>query len=485
MNGWQEPKDGKRIYLITDNSRMDGFTDHIKLEDIDRLYVTYSESRMNLGIHYYRNCLYSSNLVGICRVKSVEDETLYDAEGNELLIKVIPRFNITVVELLNYIRDDDEFDRYMAPQTISNRHREKDIEAIDQNEIFYFFENEKPLKVDDKISEENSIITVTVFLTLLRLLCKRPFMGRMLKEEENLTAKVKGKIVIEKNIRKNTMHGRNDRFYCQYLRFSDDILENQILKAALKKAKRFIIDYFGDYSKYNNNYASMISYCSNALSHISDIRCSGSACNGLKFSGCYTYYKPVIAMAKMILDDISIESNGDISTTGYIVPYAISMEKLFEVYVRAYLKKNGIDSYRSRNKMGISMEKFDIKRDVFCEEEGLANPGKYISGSIKPDLILKDKESGETVVFDVKYKDYTNGGSRNDRLQLLAYSMMMNANNIGIILPAQDDVEIFDARNINSMENRIIKYHQMLLGMMKDNSIIADYIENNIFKKKE
>ena len=219
MNGWQEPKDGKRIYLITDNSRMDGFTDHIKLEDIDRLYVTYSESRMNLGIHYYRNCLYSSNLVGICRVKSVEDETLYDAEGNELLIKVIPRFNITVVELLNYIRDDDEFDRYMAPQTISNRHREKDIEAIDQNEIFYFFENEKPLKVDDKISEENSIITVTVFLTLLRLLCKRPFMGRMLKEEENLTAKVKGKIVIEKNIRKNTMHGRNDRFYCQYLRF--------------------------------------------------------------------------------------------------------------------------------------------------------------------------------------------------------------------------------------------------------------------------
>ena len=28
-------------------------------------------------------------------------------------------------------------------------------------------------------------------------------MGRMLKEEENLTGKVKGKIVIEKNIRKN------------------------------------------------------------------------------------------------------------------------------------------------------------------------------------------------------------------------------------------------------------------------------------------
>lgn len=485
MNGWQEPKDGKRIYLITDNTKMEGFTDHIKSEDIDRLYVTYSESRVNLGIHYYRNCLYSSNLVGICRLKSGDDETLYDVEGNELLINVVPRFNVTVVDLLNYIRDDDEFDRYMAPQSISNRHKEKDIEEIERNEIFYFFENEKPLKVDGRILDENSIITVTVFLTLLRLLCKRPLMGRMLKEEENLTGKVKGKIVIEKNIRANTMRGRNDRFYCQYLRFSDDIIENQVLKAALRKAKRFIVDYFGDYSKDNNNYASMISYCSNALRHISDIQCSGNACNGLKFSGCYTYYRPVMAIARMILDDISIESNGQISTTGYIVPYAISMEKLFEVYVRAYLKKNGIDSYRSKKDTGIKLEKFDDKTDVFLEEESLINPGNYISGSIKPDLILKNQETGENVVFDVKYKDYTNGNSRNDRLQLLAYSMMMNANNVGIILPAQVDVEIFDARRINSMENRVIKYHQMLLGMMKDDPTVADYIKTNVFGKKD
>lgn len=115
----------------------------------------------------------------------------------------------------------------------------------------------------------------------------------------------------------------------------------------------------------------------------------------------------------------------------------------------------------------------------------MTNPGKYISGSIKPDLVLTDKESGETVVFDVKYKDYTNGDSRNDRLQLLAYSMMMNANNVGIILPAQMGMEIFDARRINSMENRVVKYHQMLLGMMKDNPTIADYIKNNTFGKRE
>ncbi|MDL2302464.1 McrC family protein [Lachnospiraceae bacterium OttesenSCG-928-D06] len=485
MGEWKEPKEGKRVYLVTDNTRMEGFDEYLKDGDLDRLFISYSDSRVNLGIHYYHNQLYSSNLVGICRLKTSDGQDLHDEDGNELLIKVVPRFNVTVIELLNYIREDDEFDRYMTPQTISNRHREKEIEAIDRNEIFYFFENEKPLKVDDGISDENSIITVTVFLTLLRLLCKRPLMGRMLKEEENLTGKVKGKIVIEKNIRSNTMHGRNDRFYCRYLRFTDNIVENQILKAALKKAKRFIVDYFGDYSKDNNNYASMISYCSNALRHISDIKCSGSDCNGLKFTGCYAYYKPVMAMAQMVLDDISIESNGEINTTGYIVPYAISMEKLFEVYVRAYLKKNGILSYKSKEESGIRLEKFDNKTDVFVEEDSLENPGKYISGSIKPDIILTNNETGENVVMDVKYKDYTNGDSRNDRLQLLAYSMMLNADNVGIIMPAQTDVERFDARRINSLEHRMIKYHQMLLGMMKDNPTVADYIKDKAFDKKD
>lgn len=125
-----------------------------------------------------------------------------------------------------------------------------------------------------------------------------------------------------------------------------------------------------------------------------------------------------------------------------------------------------------------------MTKQTFLEEEGLLNPGKYISGSIKPDLILTDQETGETVVLDVKYKDYTNGDSRNDRLQLLAYSMMMNANNVGIVLPAQTEVEIFDARRINSMESRVIKYHQMLLGVMKDNPTIANYIKDSTFEKR-
>lgn len=272
-------------------------------------------------------------------------------------------------------------------------------------------------------------------------------------------------------------------FLSRYLQFTDNIPENQILKAALKKAKRYVMDYFGEHGKDNNTYTGMISYCSNVLRHISDLPFSGNDCKAFRFTGCYAYYKPVMAMAQMVLNDISIESTGEVNTTGYIIPYAISMEKLFEVYVRAYLKKNGIKSYKDKSNTGIRLEKFDEKTDVFVEEDGLENPGKYISGPIKPDIVLTHTETGETVVMDVKYKDYSGGNSRNDRLQLLAYSMMMNADNVGIILPAQTEIEIFSPRRINSMESRIVRYHQMLLGVSTEDTTVADYIKNSTFGK--
>ena len=481
--GWQEPENGKRIYIVSDNSKMLDFADHLSDQALSSLALSNGESktnrRINLGIHYYNNELRSSNYIGICRLKAKDNSCIHDNEGNELLLKIEPRFNISVTEMLNYIRDDDEFERYMAPQTTSNRYHDKEIEAIDNNEIFTFYWDEKPIKVNDDISHENSIITATAFLSLLRFLCKRPLMGRMLKDEANLTGKIKGKIVIEKNIRTNTMHGRNDRFFCRYLHYTDDIVENQILKAALKKAKRFIAEHYKELLNGSNSYSSAIAYCSNTFRSISDCKVTGNDCNGLKFSGCYAYYKPVISLAKMILDDISIESNGSVNTTGFVIPYAISMEKLYEVYVRAYLKKNGVHSYKEQFDHGIRIEKFDNKTDVFVEDKSLENPGKHISGPIKPDIVLTKIDTEETLVFDVKYKKNTTTNA-SDRLQLLAYSMMLNADNVGIILPPINDSDvdmIFDPRRVNSLETRLIKYHEMLLGMNKNSSKIADYIK--------
>lgn len=482
--GWKEPAKGHktRVYIAQDNSELDDFEAGVSrkvYEELDKSPV----GRVNLGIHLYDGKLYSSNLVGVCRLKNIYGDNIKDEAGNELVLKIIPRFNIDVVEILNYIsRYDDEFDRYLAPQTVSNHHNDKEIESVDRNEIFYFFENEKPLKVEDDISRESSIISVTIFLNLLKALCKRPLMGRMIRHDENLTAKVKGKIVIEKNIRVNTMHGRSDRFYCRYLHYTDNIPENQALKAALLKSKRFITSYFGTTVNNRNIYTEVLSYCTNALKHIDDVTYTGDDCRKFRFSGYYVYYNKIMSLASMILDEISLESNGIVNTSGLVIPYAVSMEKLFEVYVRAYLKHNGILSYKSTATSGIQMEKFDDKIDVF-EDSPSDNSGKYIAGPIKPDIILRNITTGETAVYDVKYKDYRKN-SRNDRLQLLAYGLMLNANNIGIILPAISEDRIFDSREVNSQEERLIKYHQILLKMQNKNDVEdnqpANYIRNHI-----
>lgn len=110
----------------------------------------------------------------------------------------------------------------------------------------------------------------------------------------------------------------------------------------------------------------MISYCRNALAHISYTKISRLDLNKIRTTGVYVYYKPVINAAKMVLNQITLEANGDSAVTSYVVPYAISMDKLFEMYVRAYFKRAGVKSYDSKEE-GIKIERYDDKTSVLRE----------------------------------------------------------------------------------------------------------------------
>lgn len=486
MRSWQEPENGYRLYLIDDNTKMEDFLEHVREADKNRIQLSLDNEVINLGIHYYKKSLHSSNYVGISRVYNTDGDPIQDEVGNTILLKVVPRFhNIRITDLLNYIREDDEFDRYLTPQTNSNSVELKYLDNVEHNEIFTFFDNELPIRVNDEISNEISIITVTVFLCLLQRLCRKPLMGRMIKTENNLVGKVKGKIIIEKNISNNTIHGRNDRFYCSYLHYTDNIKENQILKAAFKIAKRFVNDYFSTIALDNSVYTKLISYCTNSLKHISDISCKSEDCVGLKFSGCYTHYRPVMTMAKMIFENISVDHTGTASPNGYAIPYAISMDKLFEVYVRAYLKRNNIKSYKSIANSGIRLEKFDKKIDVFSEKS--KGQKLRIAGPIKPDILLTPIGTNRNTVFDVKYKELDSGGMRIDRLQLLAYSMLLNADNIGLILPSSSK-DLCVSERIDSQGDRDVVYHQIQMKITSDDGLesskkTANYIKRIVGEK--
>lgn len=439
--------------------------------NIDQLYYSPKNDVTNLGIHIFNNVLYASNYVGVCRLKDINGNNVKNKnDGTDVVLNIKPRFSLSVIEMLNYIRTDDEFDRYLAPQSIRQNQRDQVVESWEKNELFYFFEDEPPIKLEGEIARDSSIITITLFLSMLKDLCRRPLMGRMITKEENLVGKVKGKILFHKNISTNLVKGRKDKIYCQYLQFSEDILENQLLKAALLKARQFIVNYFKGLDDVNNSYSETLTYCSKVLENISSKKMTGKDGKHLKLSGVYAYYKPVINLAKIVLDEVSIDISGRANTTNYIVPYAISMERLFELYIRAYLKKNGIASYKNGDSKQYQLLKYDEKMSIFGKgaKKGVAN---YIGGTVKPDIVIKNIQTGEIIVFDVKYKDYTNKlYARNDRLQLLAYALIYKCSHIGIIFPTPLNGEKvnFIPQEVQSLEERVILFHQLLMDINKN-----------------
>ncbi len=389
-------------------------------------------------------------------------------DGREVILKIEPRFPVSVVDMLNALREDDEFEHYLAHQTNRLNDARREIEDLRENELFTFFDDEDPIFLQDNIARESSIITASVFLTMLKALCSRPLMGKMVRNEQNLVGKAKGKIVFSKNIRYNTLKGRDDRIYCRYLQYSEDILENRVLKAALHKAEMFLNQYFGSATGEKNTFREMISYCRKALAHISYTKITRLDLNKIRTTGVYVYYKPVINAAKMVLNEITLEANGKSAVTSYVVPYAISMDKLFEMYVRAYLKRAGVKSYNSKED-GIRLAQYDDKTAVLSEND--KDYANYIRGNIKPDIIIFNPETGKYVVFDVKYKDSMNSRySRPDRMQILAYGLMLGCDNVGNIFPTQDGTNnVYYRRNeINSNENRKRYYNQLEVAIDLD-----------------
>ena len=459
---WIEGPRHQWIFCASDNTSLEGLSDKI---DPSEVYCTDDSEIINLGIRRVNGRLYAGNYVGVCRLKGMNGKYITSKDGRDVILKIQPRFPLSVVDMLNAIREDDEFERYLAPQTTRIGASEREVEDLMNNEVFHFFSDEDPIFMHDEIAKESSIITATIFVSLLRNLCKRPLMGKTVAKEENLVGKAKGKIVFSKNIRLNSLKGRDDRLYCRYLQYTEDIIENQVLKAALKKAEAYLNQYFRSVAGTNNSFRDMLTYCNNSLAHITHKKISRFDLNNIKTTGVYVSYKPVVNAAKMVLNEITIAANGNTTITSYVIPYAISMEKLFEMYVRSYLKKAGVKSFDSQDD-SIRLVRYDDKTAVLTERDKIY--ANYIRGNIKPDIIIYDPKSNKHVIFDVKYKDSSNSRfARSDRMQILAYGLMFGSTDVGIIFPTQDGTNnvYYRQNKINSNECTSRFYHQLEIAI--------------------
>ena len=109
--------------------------------------------------------------------------------------------------------------------------------AVTDFSKIYNIDFEQPAVPTNKLDTVLTPLIIIHFLTVVEGIAKRGLKRGYVHREENLK-KVKGRIRILANERKNVIPRRFDRVYCQYNEFTVDIPENRLIKKALLFAQR-------------------------------------------------------------------------------------------------------------------------------------------------------------------------------------------------------------------------------------------------------
>lgn len=411
--------------------------------------VDLSAPEVNFGIHRFQGKLWSSGYVGVGRLYDKNGHYLQTG-GKEHIIAVTSQYGMNPWQMLETVMTDDEYDDYIA---------EMDAEG---KALFHVFYDQPLIKLSQDTEQDGELLYALSFITSCYSLCRKGLKKTMFHQEENYASKVRGKIEIKKNIRMNTCRGRSDRFYCKYIDFTEDNVENRILKGTLLRCKDIIGRKFPPTSEVSKR----IAYCQNAFRRVKFVQIKASDFNDADASGLYMYYKPLLQQARCIYGQkyyaVKNEEGQSVAKSVFTIPYMINMESLFEFYARIVLK-------RTMNTEKYSLDRYSkrlyIQRDV--NEIAEAERGIHLMPYCIPDIISRDIESQKPVaVIDAKYKPNTRS-ARSDTHQLLSYVLLTDVKRCGFVFPGVNScAKIMDATETVSLPLAVdsLDYYELILG---------------------
>ena len=222
------------------------------------------------------------------------------------------------------------------------------LEIDTQKESNYFAQcygiqfDEPQIETHEELNQLTPLL-VLHFISLLERLLKHGLKKDYLLHEENLKAKVKGRILFGKHLKTNVFQQRSDRMYCQYQEYTDDIPENRLLKKALLFSER-ILDRC-DSLKRQSQYPDLqlrLNRLKASFSHISD-DIEPYQVQKLSSNKLFKGYKEAIRVAKMILRRFDYSIREASSEQHSTPPFWIDMARLYEMWVLHRLQKLGIN----------------------------------------------------------------------------------------------------------------------------------------------
>jgi 5-methylcytosine-specific restriction endonuclease McrBC regulatory subunit McrC len=255
------------------------------------------------------------------------------------------------------------------------------------NDTYEIFLNEKWIDID---SSEDYITPFLIlhFLQVVKKITLKGLKKGYIKITENMTSKVKGKILINQTIKTNHFKNRLDKTVCEHQVFTINCLENQIIKTALIRCMKYL-------SNISKNEEILRTYNQNInafeLVEVCDV--VESDFSSIKHSPFYKDYKQALELAKMIFKRFGfVHTHDDIGKTIKIPPFFINMPELFERFVEVKLRK--------------------VYGDKLLPGYGQNNGNSYIWGQ-RPDFIVK----GEGLIIDAKYKYWFDNSDKADRFK--------------------------------------------------------------------
>jgi len=279
--------------------------------------------------------------------------------------------------------------------------------------------------IETSKADDFSFMVVVAFLRELNMLCARHLRRHFQRRRENFVGKVKGKIIISENLRRNAGHA--ERVFCEYQSICDDILENRILRAALEKAARYLSN--KKQERKAETFSTLQRWVHACRSHLQDVSVMHIAkrdFRAVRERGAFVPYRRSLFLAKAVLYHFGFNPHEEHKKITKAPPYVIDSAALFERYAELKLR-----------------EQYNIHIPP-----NIPNPGSGFESKVRPDFYVPREDGRAPKIMDAKYKKFDGDKpDRDDVYQVVAYSQhrgLLRRVNKGVAdIENTDDLELF------------------------------------------
>ena len=278
------------------------------------------------------------------------------------------------------------------------------LEMNSENEVayfsnYYYIDFEKPAIKTKALNNVITPLLILHYISLLRHLVSRGLKKGYVVREENLQSKIRGRILLQRHLTKNVFAKREDRVFCRFQEFTEDIPENRILKKALSFSVRFINQY-DSFKSHLQELTPLLSVIRSAFENVSeDVTIAQVA--KVNAGKIFRHYEAATKVEKLILRhfDYSIDKASD--ETQEVRPFCIDMPRLYEMYVLSLLRKAYGDQikFQVKGSHKTQVDYIDVNEQIILDAKykprykkgdiGIIEDVREISGYARDKKILK------------------------------------------------------------------------------------------------